>query len=161
MAEVNFATTEDEDGLWQLLLGLHRENGIFEVDEERVREFIQTATRRQGGVIGLIRGPEGLEGTIGMCLDQWWYTLDWCLSERWCYVHHDHRRTSHAQKLIAWAKGCAESLGVPLQMGIMSTKDTEAKERLYGRKMSRVGGLYMWAPGGQPVTTGRGYANGQ
>lgn len=156
---VDMARPEDEDALYNLLLGLHKENGIFTVDEQRSREFIRQATERRGGVIGVIRG-EMLEGTIGMVLDQWWYTSDWCLSERWCYVHPSFRRKNHARRLVDFAKFCAAELKVPLQMGIMSTKQTEAKMRLYRRQLTPIGELYLYK-NGAPVVTGMEMSDGR
>lgn len=148
-------TVEDEDAVFAMLLGLHEENGIFRVDEEKVRAVIQQATTQQGGIIGVIRGEDGLEASIGLAVEQWWYTLDWCVSERWMYVVPAARRKNHAKRLIDYAKWCSQQLGVPFENGIMSTTRTAAKERLYSRQMTRIGSYYMWVPGDEPVETGR------
>lgn len=152
---VSAALPEDEDSIFQMLLGLHEENGIFQVDEGRVRSFIREATEHRGGVIGVIRGDSGLEASVGMTLDQWWYTTDWCLSERWLYVLPEFRRENHARRLVDYAKHCAATLTVPLQMGIMSTQRTAAKERLYARQLTPIGGLFMWADNQEVKTGGR------
>jgi len=156
---VTAAGPRDEDEIFEMLLGLHEENGLFSVDEERTRAFIRTAITPGGGIVGVIRGADGkLEASVGMTLDQWWYTSDWCLSERWVYVVPAARKRSfadkHASRLIDYAKWAAEQLGVPLQMGILSTTRTAAKEKMYGRKLTPVGALFMWSPDGE-VRTGR------
>lgn len=143
------AEIEDEDEIYSHLLQLHEENGMFSVDEGRVREFIRSATERRGGIIALIRGNE-IEASLGMVMDQWWYTLDWCLNERWCFVHPRYRKKNHARRLVDYGKWCSDNLSrfsdvnVPLQMGIMSSTRTEAKERLYARQLTRVGGFFMY-----------------
>ncbi len=147
-------SAEDEDAVFAMLLGLHEENGLFTVDEDKVRGVIREATEQRGGIIGVIRGAEGLEASIGLAVEQWWYTNDWCVSERWVYVVPAARRKNHAKKLIDYARWCAESLGVPLECGIMSTNRTAAKERLYERKLTPIGRYFMWVPGGEPVKTG-------
>lgn len=156
-SQVQVALPGEEDALWEMLLGLHDENGIFSPDEPRVREFIHAAIEAKGGLIGVIRSQDtgALEASIGLVIDQWWYTLDWCLSERWVYVVPECRKTDHAARMVDWAKASAARLGIPLQMGILSTIRTEAKEKMYERKMKRVGGFYMWNPDHE-VRTGHG-----
>lgn len=152
---VSFARPDDEDEIFKMLLELHQENGVFNVDEQKVREVIRGATQQRDGefgLIGLIRGDR-IEGSVGLTLTQWWYTSDWCLQEHWCFVHVDFRRQNHARRLVDFAKWCADRMSVPLSMGIMSTTRTEAKERLYRRKLTPVGGLFMHRGDG-PIVTG-------
>lgn len=145
---ITLAQIGDEDEIFDHLLQLHEENGIFTVDELRVRDFIRQATERQGGLIAVIRGEE-VEASIGLVLDQWWYTLDWCWSERWCFVNPKYRRKNHARRLVEYGKWVADNTNldgsvVPLQMGIISSTRTEAKERLYRRQLKPVGGYFMY-----------------
>jgi hypothetical protein len=151
---VSLASPADEDDLYQHLLLLHKENGLYTVSERKVRETIRVATEQRGGVIGVIRGDDGLEGSIGMMLDQWWYTEDFCLGERWVFVHKDHRRKPHASRLIDFGKWAASQMGVSLQIGIMSTKQTEAKMRMYQRKLTQIGGFFMHPDPRQASTAG-------
>ncbi len=152
---VSLARPEDEDEIYAMLLNLWEENGVFSVDEGKVRQFIRDTTMQTNnvfGFIGLIRG-EVIEASVGLLLNQWWYTSEWVLSEHWCFVHSDHRRKNHARRLVDFAKWCADRFSVPLAMGIISTQRTEAKERLYRRKMTPVGGMFMHR-GSSPILTG-------
>jgi GNAT superfamily N-acetyltransferase len=145
---------QDEDEVFNHLLELHRENGMFQVSEAKVRALIRMAARQEGGVlVGLIRGPEMIEASIGLVLDQVWYSDDWHLGERWIFVHPEHRNKNHAARLADFAKWCDAQFQLPLLLGIMSTSRTEAKERLYQRKFTRVGGFYAHRSDG-PVVTG-------
>lgn len=143
---VVFPDPSDEDAIYALLLQLHKENGLFEVSEAKVRNYIRLGTQRRQGIIGIIRGPSGLEGTIGMALEQFWYTDEWCLIEQWTFVPEEFRRSTHAQKLIDYAKWAAEQLGVPVQLGILSNSRTEAKVRLYERRLRSAGGIFLHDP---------------
>lgn len=140
---VRLALPEDEEQIYQLLLMLHEENGLFAVSESKVRAFIRKATERQGGIIGVIQGPQEVEASVGLEIGPWWYTEELCLNEKWNFVHPNYRKSTHAQKLIDYAKYAAGLLEMPLAMGIISTKQTEAKVRLYGRRMRHVGGMFM------------------
>jgi GNAT superfamily N-acetyltransferase len=153
MTEVALATPDDEDALWAMLLDLHEENGIFSVNEQKVRASIRLATEAKGGLIGVIRGDE-LEASMCLVIDQFWYTDDFCLLEQWLFVRQPYRHKKHAVALVGWAKQMAITLGLKLQAGIMSTERTAAKERMYLRQMTPIGGLFMFDPAAPKVHTG-------
>lgn len=151
---IRAATPADEDIIYNMLLELHDENGIFKVSETKVRNVIKEATSQQGGIIGII-GDNEPEASCGLEIGQWWYTDDWSLNEKWLFVRPAWRKQNHASRLMDWAKWCESQLDTPLFMGIISTKRTEAKERLYRRKLKHVGGMFMYANGRDIVTGAR------
>ena len=153
MTEVTLATPDDENALWEMLLELHEENGLFGVNEEKVRAAIRHSTEQQGGLIGVIRGDE-LEASMCLVIDQFWYTDDWCLLEQWLFVRQPYRHRKHAVALIKWAKYSSVQLSLKLQTGIMSTERTSAKERMYQRQMTPIGGLFLFDPSAPTTTTG-------
>lgn len=141
--EVALALPEDEEDVYDFLMALHAENALFPVSPEKVRAAIRHATDRQGGIIALIRGKDGrIEASFGAVIDPWWYTIAPSLNEVWNYVRPDCRRTTHARRLIEFAKRLEQELGIPLFMGIISTERTEAKMRLYRRQLEPIGGLF-------------------
>lgn len=140
---VRVARPGDEDAVYNLLLGLYSENALFTLSEHKARETIRYATEKRGGWIGVIDGPNGLEATIGMALETFWYTDQWHLSEYWNYVAPEHRQSNHARRLIDYAKWVADGIGVPLIMGIMTTDRLAPKMRLYQRQLSQVGAFFQ------------------
>ena len=142
-AGVRMVGPQDEPAVFELLTMLHAENGIFPMSEDRVRETIHAATGRKGGIIGVVDGDSGPKATIGLFMEQLWYSDAWWLVERWNFVHPDHRRTPYAKRTIEFAKWCADNLGLDLLMGIVSNQRTEAKVRLYRRQLPSVGGFFM------------------
>lgn len=142
---VRMAREDEEDQIYDLLMRLYDENALFPLDENKVRNTIRLATKRQGGVIGVIDGPTGIEGSVGLSIAEWWYSSQsWHLSEYWNFVREDCRNSNHAKDLISFAKWCAEQMGLPLHMGIITTHRTAAKERLYRRVLPKVGAYFMW-----------------
>jgi len=133
-ANVRLATPADEDQIYWLMKEAHLEQPIFPMDEQKIRKFIRHATTRKGGVIGVIEGPRGLEAYILAVLSSYWYTESWHLEELSNFVHPNHRKTNHAKHLIQFAKWFSEQLGLPLIMGILSTKRLEGKIKLYTRQ---------------------------
>ena len=144
---VRIATPADEEEIMRLMLAAFAEQPTFELNEDKIRTKIRQATQREGGVIGVIDGPKGLEGYLFAQLAQYWYTDEWHLEELSNFVHPDHRHPGHAKALIEFAKWFAEQMSVPLLMGILSTKRLEAKIRLYTRQVRQVGAVFIYNTG--------------
>lgn len=129
---VRMAKAEDEDAIMNLCRLLHEENGQFKMSDEKVRAALRQAFERRGGVIGVIDGPNGLEGMILLHIGQIWYSDDWMLEEMFNFVHPDCRKgSSRVRALVVFAKECAIKLGLPLMIGVLSSKRTAAKVRIY------------------------------
>lgn len=143
---VRLARPDEGDVLYALLMGLHEENGQAPLDPVKTRVEIENMLDPKIGIIGVIDGPDGLEGAVGMILTSWWYTSRPHLSEVFNYVRPDRRKSTHAKHLIEFAKWCADDLGIRLYMGIVTTERTEAKERLYRRQLAHIGGYFMHEP---------------
>lgn len=141
---VRLANRGDFEAIYSLLEILHAENGMFRMDPVKVREQLDLMfSERNPGFIGVIDGEKGLEASIGMVMDTWWYTSQFALNERWNFVHPDHRKTTHAKRLLEFSKWVSECIGVPVLMGIISTERTEAKIRLLRRQMGEPIGAFF------------------
>ena len=91
---VRMAERADEEAIMHLCRMLHEENGQFTMSEAKVRDGLRQAFDRLGGVIGVIDGPDGLEGVILLHIGQLWYSDDWMLEEMFNFVHPAHRSKS-------------------------------------------------------------------
>lgn len=141
--EVTLATPADLPEMFDVLMENYRENGIHSLNPEKVAAWIAMGCNRDRSAIGLIKGPTGIEATCGVVLGCMWYSDDPYVEEVWNYVRPDYRKSTHAKHLIMFAKWFAESLSIPLLMGIMTTTRLQAKERLYERQMTKVGALFL------------------
>jgi GNAT superfamily N-acetyltransferase len=146
---VRLAEKKDEWQIFSLLMLLHTENGMFNMNREKVIKGIQWATERHGGIIFCIDDDIGVVASLGMCITSDWYSDDEYLLERWNYVHPDYRRSDYARKLIEQAKWAHEwfkrqGLVLPFQCGINSFDRTEAKVRMYARHMPCIGAFFMY-----------------
>ena len=153
---VRVARASDEDPIYNLLTekhGLYEENALFKLSKSKARMTNKYGCARHNGKLGEPGGPQGIIGvieengkivaSIGMEFCTFWYTEDWHLSELWNFVHPDYRKSNYADDLIDFGKWCSDQLGIPLQMGIISTHRVEGKVRLYRRKMRYVGGYFI------------------
>jgi hypothetical protein len=141
---VRFATPVDEDQIFALLMLLHSENGMFGVNDDKVREGIRWGTRRKGGLIWVIDEGSRVVATMGMLIVSDWYSDDEYLLERWNFVHPKYRKSNYARMLIEQAKWTSNLLKLPVQVGINSFDRTEGKVRLYARHMACVGAFFMY-----------------
>lgn len=142
---VRFATRVDENEVFELCRAMHEEAGQAAFCERKVRDAMEEAFLQKGGIIGVIGAPGEIEGGIFLRTSQPWYSSDWILEEYLSFVLPEYRRSTNANDLIEFAKKCARSLGVKLFMGITSTERTEAKVRLYERKLSKAcGALFIY-----------------
>jgi hypothetical protein len=142
---IRLAGPQDEDKIMELMRAAFVEQPIFPLDEAKMREMIRGCSTRKGGFIALAENSEGkIEGYLIAVLSQYWYSSQWHMEELSNFVHPDARKgTHHARDLIEFAKWFAETMKVPLLMGIFSTQRLEAKIRLYQRQAKMAGAVFV------------------
>lgn len=146
-SSVRVAIPSDEDAIFKLMQRAYEEQPIFPLDEQKMRDKIRLCTGRKGGVIGVVEGPNGLEGYLIAVMAQYWYSDAWHLEELSNFVHPNYRRSTHAKDLINFAKWFSEQLQLPLIMGILSTQRLEPKIRLYKRQATLCGAVFVYNSG--------------
>jgi GNAT superfamily N-acetyltransferase len=131
---------------------LHGENAMFEISEHKVNFYIDRMLNPSlitkddtgpRGFIGVI-GPVGaLEGCIMLTVGSMWYSEEFTLDEHLNFVDPAHRASNHAKALIGYAKECSDKIGIRLVIGVLSTKRTAAKVRLYERQLTPAGAFFI------------------
>lgn len=145
---IRVAQPSDEDELVHVLMTeLHAENGIMLPNADRVLGNIRVATRDKKGVIGIMSGDTGIEATIGLFIENWWYTDTLTLNEKWCHVRKPFRRSDRANRMIEFSKRMSEWFDLGLFIGIISNEKTAAKVRLYRRRLPQYGAFFYYHPG--------------
>lgn len=146
------AVPEDRGEVWRLFKLLHSENAIFPISDTKVDYYINRLLHPETiapddtgprGFLGVI-GPVGaLEGCIMLTVGSVWYSEAWSLDEHLNFVDPAHRASNHSKALIQFAKDCADQVGIRLVIGILSTKRTKAKVRLYERQLTPAGCFFI------------------
>jgi GNAT superfamily N-acetyltransferase len=143
---IRIGTPEDLDGCMELALMACRENGFVNPNPAKMLEDFWAALNMDNGLVALI-GPEGgkIEGGILLRVGTMWYSDEPVLEEKAIFIHPDYRsaRGGRARRLCEFAKQAAESLGVPLIIGVLSNQRTEAKIRLYERQFGNPTGAFF------------------
>lgn len=151
--EVRIARPDEEERIYASLMLLAEENALAPVSEDRVRAMLQRcrgASAANGGmrdgVIGIIDAPDGeIAGMTGLVMGQVWYSAAWHCEDVWTYVNPAYRAGhSYAKSLIQFAKWWAEQLGMPLFIGVASSRRTIGKIRFYSREVPLVGASFLW-----------------
>jgi GNAT superfamily N-acetyltransferase len=142
---VRVAGPEDFDGIMALATLLNKENSVFPMNEEKVREAVIPVLFRDGGIMGVIGTPDKIEGLVFLRIVTQWYSDGAFLEEMAVYVHPDYRsaKGGRARKLVEFAKKVSEELKMPLMIGVLSNSQTDAKVRLYERQLGTPAGSFF------------------
>jgi GNAT superfamily N-acetyltransferase len=140
---VRQAEADEMEDLIELMMEAGKEQALFPVDEGKARAMLNRAFLREGGVVGVI-GPKGaIEAAIYLILAQPLYSEDWHIEEVFHVVRPAFRRSPHAKALLEFSKKCHHDLGIPVLIGVLHQKRTEAKIRLYRRQFGPAVGAYF------------------
>jgi len=129
---------DEEENVMELCKQLHLENGIFKMNDTKVRTMLSRAFDKQGGILAGVGEKGKLEGLLFLVLSSFWYTEDNHWEELFLYVDPAHRKSRNAVELIKFAKWCVEESGFPLFIGILSNHATERKEVFYERQLQQI-----------------------
>lgn len=141
---VRIATPDDVEDVVAMCRRLHNENGLFALNEAKVRDCLKRCFDRAGTIVGVIGAPGNLEASTCMEFSTFYYTDDWHLSELWNFVEKDHRKgTYNAEALVDFCKRCANHMRMPLFTGIITNKQMAGKVRLYRRLLGYPVGAYF------------------
>jgi len=142
--KIRLATPKDELPLLNLALRAWEENGIKNVNPEKMVGMIRPALYLWQGLCGII-GDDKIEGAVLLRISQLWYSDDWILEEKAIFVDPEYRsaKGGRARKLCEFSKRVADELNIPLLIGVLSNTRTEAKVRLYERQFGPPAGAFF------------------
>lgn len=137
---------------------MHHEAGLFPLSEPKVQSFLDRVLRPESispkdtgprGIIGVIGGNAYLEGVIMLILSPVWYSEQVVMQDCVNFVREECRQSNHAKALIGYSKHMTDEIrkGHPefrMMVGVVSTKRTMPKVRLYRRQMTEVGAFFLY-----------------
>ena len=150
--EVRLGTPDEVDEVMRLAMMGCEENAFVPHDPALVLQDVWAALNLHQGVVGVI-GPVGghLEGAVLLRVGTIWYSREPTIEERAIFVDPAFRqaRGGRAARLFEFSHYMADSLGLPLTIGVLSDARTEAKIRMYSRAMGKPDGAYWiyWPKG--------------
>jgi len=155
---VRCAVPADESQLWILLRQMHLEAGLFPLSEPKVQGLLTRVLHPETilpndmglrGIIGVIGQHRYLEGVIILVLSPLWYSDTIAMQDCVNFVREECRQSNHAKALISYSKHMTDEIrkGHPefkMMVGVVSTKRTMPKVRLYRRQMAEVGSFFLY-----------------
>lgn len=156
--EVRLGTPDEVDEVMRLALAGCEENAAVPYETDLVLQDVWAALNLHQGVVGVI-GPLGghLEGAVLLRVGTMWYSRSPTIEERAIYVDPGFRdaKGGRAARLFEFSHYMADSLGLPLTIGVLSNERTAAKIRMYSRFMGPQDGAYwIYWPAGHPKHRG-------
>ena len=143
---VKVANMSHLDQVMSLAMLSLKETDIFEVNEQKVYKTVYSALSKQSGICGIAMGDDGsAQGFVLLDISETWYSTYKVLIEREVFVHPDFRgsKGGRARSLCEFAKKIADSLSIPLYVGLESKDKAEAKVRLYERQFGKSTGSFF------------------
>lgn len=146
---VRVATAADRPAIMALLRLQHAEAPIAVVNWPKVAETVgllcpDEKPKKAFGLVALAIDGGKVVGCVGLVFASLWWTDDLHLDERFFFVHPDHRKSRHAQRLVDWCKGVQKRFAIPLVSCVFSTKDTERKVAFFQRNYPMVGAVFRY-----------------
>jgi hypothetical protein len=143
---VRIGTPEDVHPMMELALQACEENGFVDPNPYKLLAEIWPALNLDHGLVGIIQDGGGeLEGAILLRVGPMWYSDANVLEERAIFIHPNYRsaKGGRARRLCEFSKKTADTLEMPLMIGVLSNHRTEAKVRLYERQFGKPSGAFF------------------
>jgi len=143
---VRIGGPQDVDKVMELALRASGENGFVTPSPQKLLQEIWPALNLDRGLIGIIDGnAKHLEGAVLLRVGSMWYSDDNVLEEKAIFIHPNYRsaKGGRARRMCQFSKQVADSLGMPLIIGVLSNHRTAAKVRLYERQFGKPSGAFF------------------
>jgi len=144
--KITLATPQDEEQILAIASQAWKENGVANIDMEKVRGMIRPALYLWQGLCGVMKQDNGrIEGGVLLRMSQMWYSNAWILEEKIIFVDPEFRNAKggRARRLCEFSKKVSDDLGIPLMIGVLSNYRTAAKIKLYERQFGEPAGAFF------------------
>ena len=143
---IRIGTPEDLDGLMEIAMLACEENGFLDPNPGKLAAEMWPALHQDHGIVGII-GPSGgkIEGAVLLRIGDMWYSDTQVVEEKAIFIHPEYRsaKGGRAKRLCEFSKKVADTLGIPLIIGVLSNSRTEAKVRMYERQFGKPSGAFF------------------
>jgi hypothetical protein len=144
--QIRLATLDDMDEIMGLAaLGVN-ENGFVYPNMGKLAAEFWPALRQDHGLCGIIGRPGGpIEGGVLLRIGEMWYSDQVVVQEKMIFIHPDYRsaKGGRARKLCEFSKHVADTLGLPLLIGVLNNHRTAGKVRMYQRQFGPPAGAFF------------------
>lgn len=146
LSPVTYAGPGDLDALLAFLASVRDEIEGGKVEGDLIADLADALTHRRQGVAFIVRGPDGIEASLGLYAARPLFSRAHFLKAIWHVVAPEARMTGHAKSLLIEGRKFADSLGRPLLIEEMTPDVTTGKAALIGRHLQQAGTVFRYAP---------------
>ena len=143
---VRIGTPNDVHPMMDLAMQACDENGFVDPNPQKLLAEIWPALNLDNGIVGIIQDEGGsLEGAILLRVGAMWYSDAQVVEERAIFVHPNFRsaKGGRAKRLCEFSKKVADTLSLPLMIGVLSNHRTAGKIRMYQRIFGEPSGAFF------------------
>ena len=144
--QIRIGTPEDLDGMMRIAMMACEENGFLDPNPGKLAAEMWPALHQDHGIVGIIGPQDGeIEGAVLLRIGDMWYSDAQVVEEKAIFIHPEYRsaKGGRAKRLCEFSKRVADTLGIPLIIGVLSNSRTEAKVRMYRRIMGPEAGAFF------------------
>jgi hypothetical protein len=157
--KIRVATPEDMDEIMALAMSACEENGFLNPNPQKLAAEIWPALHQDHGICAVIGKPGGkIEGLVLLRIGNMWYSDSLVVEEKAIFIYPEFRsaKGGRAKQLCEFSKKVADTLGIPLIIGVLSNSRTAAKVRMYERQFGPPSGAFFL----YGAQTGKWHENG-
>jgi hypothetical protein len=143
---VRIATPDDLDEVMKLAMSACEENGFLNPNPMKLLQEIWPALHQDHGVVAVIGKTGGaIEGLVLLRIGSMWYSDMEVVEEKAIFIYPEFRsaKGGRAKQLCEFSKKVADSLGIPLIIGVLSNNRTAAKVKMYERAFGAPAGAFF------------------
>ena len=137
------ATEKHKEKILWLLLAMYEETGKCAINVEKVNTRIATLIAT-GWVIIAVDDEDEIVGSIGLGIYSEWYSKEELLADYWTFVHPKARNTRAFVLMIRAVTELADKLKMPFVTAVKAEKDTDRKNKLFGRYLNPAGQIFEY-----------------
>jgi len=144
--KIRLAGPQDLDEIMAIAMMACDENGFLNPNPAKLAAEIWPALHQDHGLCAVIGKPGGMvEGLVLLRIGSMWYSDSQVVEEKAIFIHPDYRNAKggRASKLCEFSKKVADTLGIPLIIGVLSNHRTSAKVKMYERQFGPPSGAFF------------------
>lgn len=144
--QIRIGTPDDIHDMMDIAMNASDENGFIKASQNKMLQELWSALNCHQGLMGIIGNPgEKAEGAVLLRIGQMWYSDDPVVEEKAIFIRPEFRaaKGGRARRLCEFSKQVADTLNIPLIIGVLSNHRTEGKVRLYERQFGKPSGAFF------------------
>ena len=143
---IRLATQEDSEEVLKASVRACEDNGFLDFNPLLLFNEVWPALHQDHGLFATIGPANGeIQGFVFLKIGTLFYSETKCLEEKCLWVAPEYRtaKGGRAKRLLEFTKKTADTLQLPLVIGIFSTIRAEGKIKLYERMFGKPAGAFF------------------